>query len=105
MSEKKKIDFLKYFLILFFIVLQVCAFMAYKFMKSEGAACMVNPIEYGVKKFSEEFNTEASCTFSLNKPGYLTVIINKNGTHPIYDGTEKSNIPDFSNFTLNFINP
>lgn len=70
------------------------------YLHTEKVEALANPIQYGIKKLSKDYNTEASCLLSLNKENYGSVLITSNGTKPINTYSEEQR--ELPNFNLTF---
>jgi nucleoside recognition membrane protein YjiH len=78
--ERWKID-IAIFLIL--IVLSIFLVFVYIEIKDEKTECIVNPLQYGIKEYSEQANSELTCTCGFFNNKYSRFIATKNGTFPI----------------------
>jgi hypothetical protein len=88
-----------YFLLGVFVFLLI-GLLVLKTLNSEGAKCMANPLEYGVKVNSESVGSELNCYCFFNSSRLLPFGISLNGTIPIVPKwtTDVINTPSI-NFT------
>lgn len=81
-------------LFLFVIALLIAIWFILE-IRDQKYACVENPIQYGVARFSERYESEASCILSVNKVGYGNLYFTKDGVRE-YGTGNKLNISNLT---------
>lgn len=72
-----------------FIIIMSYGVYTLHYLMSDSAKCLANPLEFGVKVYSEKVS-EMTCTCSFLDYKYIPMLITKNGTSAIYAHAENN---------------
>lgn len=86
---------------LFFAIGLILAFgfSAIRAIKTDGAACQVNPLVFGVTQAQEQVGSALQCTCGFDSNEYTRFQVTANGTKQLFDSTQQGNPLSATNYT------